>query len=456
MSLKDQYLREILKEEQILSDPQGLKKYNSDWLNMYESRSELVLFPESHQNVQDIVKWAGRFQVPLVPCGGRTGLSGGTVATDQEVMVSFERMNQILEFNEIEQSLCVQPGVITQKVQATAREKNLYFPLSFASEGSSQIGGNVATNAGGIHVIRYGSLSKWIVGLKLVTGEGKSLSLGHSLVKNTAGYHLLPLFVGSEGTLGLITEITLRLAPAPEPLCVFLLATPDTQKLIQLYTLFKQKLQLNAFEMFTGHALAYTKPANFPIKEPSPYFALVECDQKEKDMALSLFESALEKHDVTDGVVSESPAQAKALWTFRENISEALSPYSPYKNDISVRISCLPSFLSEMERVLKKEYPHFTTVYFGHIGDGNLHINIIKPENMEQALFVQKCEKVNDTLFSVVQKYGGSISAEHGVGLLKKAYLAYSCSEEEIMYMRALKKVFDPQGILNPGKIFDD
>ena len=222
MSLTNVHLKEILKEDQILTDPKALKKHNSDWLKMYDSQSKMVLFPESHQNVEDIVKWAYRFQMPLVPSGGRTGLSGGAVAQNQEVIISFERMNRILEFNAVEQSLRVQAGVITQTVQEHAKEKNLYFPLSFASEGSSQIGGNVATNAGGVHVIRYGSLSKWIGGLKVVTGEGKSLLLGRGLIKNTAGYNLLPLFVGTEGTLGLITEVTLYLTQAPGPsFCVF-------------------------------------------------------------------------------------------------------------------------------------------------------------------------------------------------------------------------------------------
>ena len=458
MSLNTTHLKSILRPDQILSDPESLKKYNSDWLRMYESRSELALLPESHQNTKDIVDWARHFQVPLVPCGGRTGLSGGAVAPNKEVMLSFERMNHIQNFDPAEPSLTVEPGVVTQQVQSQAKEKNLYFPLSFASEGSSQIGGNVSTRAGGIHVIRYGSIEQWILGLKVVTGEGKTLSLGRGLVKNTAGYNLLPLFVGAEGTLGLITEITLKLTQAPPPLFVFLLAVASLQKLVPLYTLFKQKLTLNAFEMFTGEALNYTtKHINtaFPFKEKSPYFVIMECNQKDREQALSLFESALEKGYITNGTLSETQAQAKELWSFREHISEALLPHSPYKNDISVRTSLLPSFLSEMEKVLQKAYPDFTTIYFGHVGDGNLHINILKPKNMKKEEFIQKCEQVNHLLFSLVQKYGGSISAEHGVGLLKKPYLSYSCSEEEREYMKAIKKILDPQGILNPGKIFD-
>ncbi len=451
-------LKKILKEDQVSTNPDVLQKYGSDWLELYNPSPSMVLFPESHKNVEDIVKWALQTHTPLVASGGRTGLSGSAVAQNQEAVLSFERMNQILEFNEIEQTLTVQPGVITQTVQEKAKEKSFYFPISFASEGSSQIGGNVATNAGGVHVINYGSLRKWITSLKVVTGEGKTLTLGRGLIKNTAGYDLLNLFIGSEGSLGLITEITLQLTKKPESPCVFLFSVPGTDSLMKLYYLFKTKLTLRAFEMFTSLALEYVQKnssVSFPLKEKEEYYALIECNQSDQEKALSLFESALEKGYVADGVVSENSRQVKELWTIRENISESLSPYSPYKNDISVRISCLPHFLSEMNQVLKKEYPDFKVIWFGHIGDGNLHINILKPENMKKALFIKKCEAVNNILFTVIKKYKGSISAEHGVGLLKKPYLLYSCSEEELRYMKAIKKVFDPKNILNIGKIFD-
>ena len=450
-------LKKILSEEQISQNADTLKEYGKDWLSIYQPAPSMVLFPKSHQSVEDIVKWALRYNIALVPSGGRTGLSGGSVALRQEVVLSFERMNQILEFNEQEQSLTVQAGVITQRVQEKAREKSFYFPLSFASEGSSHIGGNASTNAGGVHVIRHGCIRKWITGLKVVTGQGKSLCLGKGLIKNQAGYDLLQLFIGSEGTLALITEVTLKLAKKPEPSMVFLFSVPDLKSLMEVYCLFKAKLSLRAFEMFTDRAVEYAqKNSSFPLKQKSPYYALIECDQSQQESALLLFESALEKAYIQDGVVGENPKQAKELWAFRENISESLSPYFPYKNDICIRISCLPDFLSEMNKTLSKEYPDFTVVWFGHIGDGNLHINVLKPQNMAKDQFLKHCERVNQMLFSLVKKYKGSISAEHGVGLLKKPYLSYSCSEAEIMYMKAIKKVFDPKGLLNPGKIFDE
>lgn len=451
-------LKTFLKEEQISTQSGVLKTYGSDWLSIYDSLPAMVLFPNSRQNVEDIVGWALEFNFSLVPSGGRTGLSGSAVAQNKEVIISFERMNQILDFNSAEQSLKVQPGVITKKVQEWAKEKSLYFPISFAAEGSSQIGGNVSTNAGGVHVIRYGSMRKWVLALEVVTGEGKTLSLGRGLIKNAAGYDLMDLFIGSEGTLGLVTEVTLQLTKKPEPSCVFLFSVPDLNSLMELYSLYKSELPLTAFEFFTELAMELVlkhSSSSFPLSEKSAYYVLLECDQKDQEKAFSLFESAMEKQYVIDGTVSENSRQAEELWSLRENISEALSSYTPYKNDISVRISLLPDFLSELRETLKKEYPAFKVVWFGHVGDGNLHINILKPESMPKKDFLNKCEQVNHVLFSVVKKYAGSISAEHGVGLLKKPYLHYSCSEEELEYMRAIKKIFDPKGILNPGKIFD-
>ena len=456
--MEKKHLKNILAEDQISSHPDILKAYGSDWLELYKPSPDLVLFPKSRQNVEDIIQWALRFNRSLVPSGGRTGLSGAAAAQNKEVVLSFERMNKVLKFNEIERSLTIQPGAITKNIQEIAEEKSLYFPLSFASEGSSQIGGNVSTNAGGVHVIRYGPIRKWILGLEVVTGEGKFLSLGRGLIKNVAGYDLLNLFIGSEGTLGLITEITLQLTEKPEPPCVFLFSVPGLKELMKLYHIFKSRLSLRAFEMFTEQAIEYTQQNSsspFPLKEKGPYYTLIECDQSDREKALSLFESALESQYILDGVISENSRQAMELWSFRENISESLSPYSPYKNDISVRISLLPDFLSEMNTLLEQEYPDFKVVWFGHVGDGNLHINILKPETMEKEHFLKKCETVNNMLFSVVKKHSGSISAEHGVGLLKKPYLHYSCSEEELLYMKAIKKIFDPKGILNPGKIFD-
>ena len=404
--------------------------------------------------------WARSHKVALVPSGGRTGLSGAACATQNEVVVSFEKMNQIKNFNAIDQTVVCEAGVITEELQNFALSKNLYYPVDFAARGSSQVGGNVATNAGGIKVVRYGLTRDWVSSLKVVTGTGEILELNNSLIKNATGYDLRHLFIGSEGTLGFITEITFRLASATPPLQVLILAVPNLESVMKIYSEFKTQLTLVAFEMFSQLALdkvmASTKlPA--PLEQSSPFYIVTEVEKKsagEEEKILSVFEKCMESGWLTDGALAQSELQAKNFWRYREDISESLSPYSPYKNDISVAISQVPDFMLKLDQVLTKAYPHWEVVWFGHIGDGNLHINILRPAGMTKEIFVNECRQVDELVFADVKKFRGSISAEHGVGLSKKSFLTYTRSPAEIEIMKGIKKVFDPDQILNPGKIF--
>ena len=451
-------LKGALSPDQISENPQDLSKYGNDWLKHWKGQASLVLFPKSAQDLVLIVHWAKKHKYKLIPSGGRTGLSGGAVAIQKEIVISFDKMNRILEFNPWEQTVCVEAGCVTQNLQEFAKSRGLYFPISFASQGSSQIGGNIATNAGGIHVLRYGTMKNRVLGLELVTGQGEVLKLGRGLVKNAVGYNLKDLFIGSEGTLAFVTQATLSLVSPPNEPQVFLMALEKSDDLLILFKEFKERIQPLAFEFFTDEALAYVLShgdMSFPLSHRSPFYILMEIEEKDREKSLSVFEKAFEKGMVKDGIVSQSSNQAERLWKFRENISEAISSHCPYKNDICVRISKMTDFLNKLEQLLKKHYPHFKNVVFGHLGDGNLHINILKPEEWRREDFIKQCEKVNDILFDLVQKYQGAISAEHGVGLLKKPYLKYSCSKEELVIMKGLKKLFDPDNILNPGKIFD-
>lgn len=455
MSLKE--LDSIFEKDQILSDLKSLEFYGKDWINLYKASPSLVVFPKTTKQVVQIVQWARKTKQALVPSGGRTGLSGGATAINKEIIVSFEKMNKVLEFNEFEQTITVQAGVVTKEVQRQAEEKNLLMPISFAAEGSSQIGGNVATNAGGVHVICYGSMRNWIRGLEVVTGEGEVLHLGKSLIKDATGYNLMNLFIGSEGTLGFVTEITVALAKKPSSLSVLLLGVSDIQKIIEIYSEFKKNLPLQAFEMFTEKALDFVEEEgklSSPFSKKYPYYILIEIEEKYKQEALTIFESLLNQNQIEDGILSQSFEQAQNLWALRENISESLSRYNPYKNDVAVRISFLPSFLREVDKILTKEYPQYEVVWFGHIGDGNLHINIIDKTSENREIFIRNCEKVNELLFSKLKEFQGTISAEHGVGLLKKKYLHFTRSEKEIHYMKKIKQIFDPDNIINPNKIF--
>ena len=451
-------LKSFFSSSQILSDSKSLEHYGRDWIRYFNPNPLCIVFPKKESEVKDLVKWAQKHKIVLVPSGGRTGLSGSATAENKEVVVSFEKMNRVIEFNEFEETLTVEPGVITQEVQKIAEEKGLFFPISFAAEGSSQVGGNVATNVGGIHVIQYGMMRRWVRGIKVVTGRGDVLKLGRHLIKNSTGYNLMNLFVGSEGTLGFITEITLAFTRRPPAMQVFLIGINQLSDIVEVYSHFKKHISLHAFEMFTNLALDYVLKnggSSFPLSQKCSFYVVMEIFERDQEKALSIFEKLMSQEKIQDVSISQNSQQAQEIWSLRENISEAISTYQPYKNDVAVRISKLPQFLTEVDELLQKEYPHYKVVWFGHVGDGNLHINILKPKELDSQIFIQECEKVTQLLFSKIQEFEGSISAEHGVGLLKKKYLQYSRNPEEIEYMKELKKVFDPYQILNTGKIFD-
>lgn len=452
-------LSSFLQSDQIKDDVESLAYYGKDWTTYFDIQAKAILFPHTTEEVQKIVLWARENKMALVPSGGRTGLSGAACATKGEVVVSFEKMNKIKEFNPINQTVRVQAGVVTETLQDYAKEKGLFYPVDFAARGSSQIGGNIATNAGGIKVVRYGLTRDWIASLKVVTGRGEILELNKELVKNATGLDLRHMFIGSEGILGFITEASIKLAPPPPPFKVVLLGISGLDAVMKIFAEFKTKTSVTAFEMFShkalGHVMAATGLAK-PVETECDFYVVteIECKTEQDEAAiLECFEKGMEAGLINDGVISQSETQEKTFWRYREDISEALSKYSPYKNDISVSISKVPGFMTDLDQVLSKAYPFWEVVWFGHIGDGNLHINILRPQGMTKEVFVQECKKVDELVFATVKKYDGSISAEHGVGLTKKDFLSYSRSPEEIQLMREIRKVFDPDQIMNPGKV---
>jgi len=442
----------------LLADPADLEHYGRDWTRRWVPAPLAIALPADVAEVQGIVQWANEHNVALVPSGGRTGLSGGAVAADGELVLSLERMNRVIEFDAVDRTLTVQAGMTLHAVHEAAKEHGLVYPVDFAARGSCSIGGNIATNAGGIRVIRYGNTREWVAGLTVVAGNGELLQLNRGLIKNSSGYDLRQLMIGSEGTLGVVVEATLRLTDPPPPSQVMLLALPDMDALMEVFTLFRSRLTLQAFEFFTDVALRHVLAhgAQRAIDGDHPYYVVTEFDASEssQDAALQAFECGMEHGWISDGVIAQSDAQAAALWRLREGITESLAPHRPYKNDISLRISALPEFLHEIQVLLGREYPHFDVVWFGHIGDGNLHINVLRPDSLSDADFIAQCEHVTKLLADTLQRHGGSISAEHGIGLVKRAYLGSTRSAAEIALMRGVKQVFDPKGLLNPGKLF--
>ncbi|MFN7096069.1 MAG: FAD-binding oxidoreductase [Gammaproteobacteria bacterium] len=453
-------LENIVGTKNILTDDDSKILYGKDRTQNYTPNPYAIVFPQNETQVLSIVEWANKTKTPLVPSGGRTGYSGGAVALNQEVVVAFDKMNRILEYNAEEQTVRCQPGVITKDLQNFALKNNLYYPVGFASSGSSQIGGNIATNAGGIRVIRYGLTRNWIDGLNVITGNGDLLQLNKGLIKNACGYDLRHLFIGSEGTLGFITEAIIKLTIPPKETKVVLFTIPEKQYLLELLPIFRGYLSITAFEFFSDAALThvirhFTLP--HPFEKMSPYYILLEYESNQisDDFVLGQTESSIRKHLINDAIISQHLKQYIELWALRENISMTLAQYFPYKYDISVPPIKIPRFIEDVDAFFNKNHPDFNIIWFGHIGDGNLHLNILKPDDMSPVNFFNQCDEASTFVYSLIEHYHGSISAEHGIGLLKKKFLHYTKNEKEIEYMYSIKKIFDRNNIMNPGKIFD-
>jgi FAD/FMN-containing dehydrogenase len=455
-----QQLYDICGADRVLSDPESRRLYGLDRTTLWQPAPCAIVLPISIEEIQTLVRYANRENLAIVPSGGRTGLSGGAVANNGELVLAMDRMNRILDYDPVDQTIHCEAGVLTEHIQDYAQQLGCYYPVDFAATGSSQIGGNVATNAGGISVIRYGMTRDWVLGLTVVTGASEILNLNLGLRKNNTGYDFRHLFIGSEGTLGIICEVMLRLAPLPANRLVQVLGLNNFQDILEILKIYNENLPVSAFEFFTDLALdkviAHNK-ASAPLSVRTPFYVLVEIEQNNDnslDSALEVFEQCNDADLLTDGVISQSEQQAQKLWLLREAISESVSLTKPYKNDISVRVSRMPEFIEAIETLVDSKYPTLEVIWFGHIGDGNLHLNILKPDDLPTETFNKHCEGVSIDVAELVAVYGGSISAEHGVGLLKKDLLRYSRSDEEIALMRQIKKVFDPNGIMNPGKIF--
>lgn len=454
-------LTDLLGASRLLTDGDALERYGRDWTRFAKPQPAAVALPESIEEVQALVRIARAHQIALVPSGGRTGLSGGAMATAGELVIAMDRMNRVLAVNPTDRSLQCQAGAITEIVQQAAAQAGLHYPVDFASSGSSQIGGNIATNAGGIQVIRYGMTRDWVRGLKVVTGTGEILELNRGLLKNNTGLDFRHLFIGSEGILGLIVEATLGLTTPPKDPRVIVLGVPDMAAIMRVLETFQSDVDLLAYEFFSE--LALTKVVTHqglqrPFTTATPFYALLEyehADDASEAAIMTAVEQCMEQGWVEDAVISQSLAQAKSLWRLREDISETIARWTPYKNDISTTVSQVPEFLSRVDDIVARRYPDLDVIWFGHIGDGNLHLNILKPDDLPMAEFQTRCKTVSEEIFAVIEALGGSVSAEHGVGLLKKPFLEHSRSAAEIELMRGVKTVFDPDGIMNPGKVFD-
>lgn len=442
----------------VTEDPSDLAEYGKDWTKVFSPAPSAIAFPRSTDEVSRLLRICNDANVAVVPSGGRTGLAGGAVAANGELVLSLTKMRRMDDVDRLGATVRVQAGAVTEAVHQHCEKVGLTWPVDFASKGSSTVGGNIATNAGGVKVIRYGLTRQWVLGLQVVLADGTVLDAPGALEKNNTGLDLRQLFIGTEGTLGVVTEATLKLTRLPTHTTVMLLGVKDVAGVLRLFREARTgPFTIAAYEFFSQRCLDRLmshRKVRPPFGAPAPYYVLLEVEDATGMDAW--VEKVFAEELATDGTLAQHTGEARDLWTLREGISESLSATGlPHKNDVSLPISGLDAFCADLERLFEERYPGWEICLFGHVGDGNLHINVMKPQSMDKAEFHKKTKEADRDLFAVVQKHGGSISAEHGIGLLKKPFLGFTRSEAEIAVMRSVKRALDPRNILNPGKIFD-
>lgn len=458
---------DIVGETNALTSLDDIKPYLTENRGLYHGASPLVLKPGSTAEVSAIMKLASETGTAIVPVSGRTGLVGGQVPREdsQDVLLSLERMNKIREVDPVADVIVADGGAILADVQKAAEAHGRLFPLSLGSEGSCRIGGNLATNAGGTAVLAYGNMRQLCLGLEVVLPTGEIWDGLRRLKKDNSGYDLRDLFIGAEGTLGIITGAVLKMVPRPrgKQVAYVGLASPDAA--LQLFEKASQRCgsALTGFELMPRIGIEFTTRHIPGVRDPlasiHPWYALVDISTSDsaetaEAMMQELLAEAFEAGLVSDAAIASSIAQQDAFWHLRESMSEAQKPEGgSIKHDVSVPVSRIPAFLKEADAAVHALMPDARICAFGHLGDGNIHYNISQPVGADKAAFIARWREVNAVVHAVVHKHTGSISAEHGVGQLKRDELAASRPAIETELMRRIKQAFDPAGIMNPGKV---
>ncbi len=462
-------MREIFEQLKDAAGPNGFSEdakeiapHLEEWRGRNHGQSKLLLKPATTDQVSAIMAICHQTGTAVVPQGGNTGLVGGQIPLHGEVLLSLQRMNRIRAMDRPGMTMTVEAGVTLKQAQETAAAEQLLFPLNLGSEGSCTIGGNISTNAGGNHVLRYGMMRALVLGLEVVMADGRVLPMLKTLHKDNTGYDLKQIFIGAEGTLGVVTAASLRLFPSPSQMVTAFAAMPSPAAALNLLGLMQARTGglLSSFELIGRPALDLVLKnipnARDPLAAPSPWYVLMEVSggagSNLEPLTQAALEEAITAGHVTDAAVAQSRTQAKDFWHLRETISEAAKREgAAIKHDISVPVASIPAFIAEATAAVLKKYPGARPVCFGHMGDGNLHFNFNAPIGGDAA-FAAEWDEMQLIVHDIVKSYSGSISAEHGIGQMKRDILPRYKSSEELDAMRLLKAAFDPKNILNPGK----
>jgi len=447
-------------------DPERIGPHAAEQWGTARGRSALLLRPASTREVALVLELCHAADLPVVPQGGNTGLVGAGVPdrSGRLAVLSLGRLNRIRALDPLNDTITVEAGCVLETVQEAAAEVNRLFPLALGAQGSCQIGGNLSSNAGGVNVLRYGMARALVLGLEVVLADGRVWDGLRALRKDNTGYDLKQLFIGAEGTLGVITAAVLRLLPRPRERQTAWLGVPSPPAAVGLLALFRERLgeTVSSFELMAGGTvelvLRYLPGARAPLARPAPWHVLAEVAWSLADglgaQLERLLEEAMARGLVVDGVIAASEAQRQALWALRENPTEAMAHEGlVLRHDVAVPVARVPDLIEQGASVLERAVPGVRILPFGHVGDGNMHYNLLQPEVMSAAAFRARAEEVQGLVFDLVSALGGSISAEHGIGRLKRAELARRKPALELELMRALKALLDPKGILNPGAV---
>jgi FAD/FMN-containing dehydrogenase len=458
-------LAAIVGREHALIDVDQQLPYLREWRDLYHGRAGVVLRPASTAQVADIMALANAHAIPVVPQAGNTGLVGGQIPFNGEILLSVARMRRVRELDAAGYSMTVEAGLTLAQAQAAAASVGRLFPLSLASEASCQIGGNLASNAGGVGVLAYGTARQLVLGLEVVLADGRVLPGLSALKKDNTGYDLKDLFIGSEGTLGIITAATLRLYPKPVEQATAFVVLPELACALALFAAAQAVAgaSLTAFEFMPRRVLdvvlRHIKGARDPLPSAGAWYALIElsglaADGGAQRLLEEILNGAQERGLIIDAAIANSLSQARAFWRLREAISEAQKfEGGSVKNDVSVPIAKIPEFIARADALVFGICPTARPLAFGHFGDGNVHYNILQPLGLPTADFLALWRPLQEAVHAAVRAFGGSISAEHGIGVMKREALAAVKSPLELELMRAIKAAFDPKGILNPGKV---
>ncbi len=456
-------LQSIVGDDGWVTDKQKLEPHLTEWRDTWRGETSVMVMPDTTAKVAAIVSACRDAGVAIVPQGGNTGLCGGAIPdrSGEQVLLSMSRMNRVRSITPEDYSIVVEAGCTLASVQDTAARADRLFPLSLAAEGSCQIGGNLSTNAGGINVLRYGTARDQALGLEVVLADGSVWDGLRSLRKDTAGYDLKQLFIGSEGTLGIITAASLRLYPAIRNAQTAMIAIDSPDSAVELLSMLRHRLadQIQAFELIPRRAMRFVHrhvpSCQCPLKLDHSWYVLLESSGGSNDGALEndLMEAA-DRGLIRDAAIAKNIAEADAMWRLRHAISESQKREgASLKHDVSVPVGSVANFIEAAEQAVLAYLPGTRVVAFGHVGDGNIHFNLSQPKDSDAASFLAMREPLATVVYDVVVRFGGSISAEHGVGQAKREHLRHYKSETELTLMARLKSALDPDHLLNPGKV---